>query len=902
MATDLLSTKTIVPPLRERLISRAHLVRKLEDGAHGKLVVISAPAGYGKTSLVSDWATSTDRRTGWLSLDKDDNDVVRFLRYVVSVMREISDAVSTDALEHLQTLQQRDVQAAVTTLINEMAAIHFPYSLVLDDYHLIEAAEVHEAFGYLIDHLPLEANVLIITRTEPPVGIPRLRARSEITELDASDLRFSGDEINAFMRDVMRRRISATELHDLEDLTEGWVAAVQLAALAMSNGNESPEMSSIPGTDDFQIADFLAAEVLEHLPADVKDFLVHTSVLDRMSASLCDAVTEKAGSEQMLRELERTNMFIIPLDAERRWYRYHSLFRTFLVGLHESEPEGFAEGCHLRAAVWFDQNGMDREAISHAISARDMDHVGRLIEKNAEQVILDGEVTTVTTWLSSLSDELITGRPRLALADAWLAMMTGDGRRLGVRLNQTAKLLGVEDDGDIEVHLESEKWTAADSPGEVGGLLAQLAVLRSCLMTGRGDGAASIAIANRALDLLPEGRWEWRGIVSLNLAVAHLGSGDLAAARLAIAEANATARAAGSKLLLCYALLLSGRLHILRGELEQGEQAARDALAVAGDRNSQFPITHFAYLTLSVSAYQRNELDSAERHAQTALSLARQQNSPEALILGLLVTAAIRSAMGNQGDALAAIVESELTAREADDNDLLQKVARSRAIFSLRGGDVSSAEAWADQADSSTSHDGQNQGEDDRLAVAEVLIRTNSSRESIGILESVLQSAERAEANWAAMEAGCLLALALEELGDNSGSNDAIVKALSLAEKDGFIRIFADRGTAMETLVRRAVVRGHSVYLGGKILEALRFAKDSQDVTRRAVDGLTDQLSDREREVLQLLDGGLSNRAISTQLFVAESTVKWHLKNVYAKLGVRTRTQATSRARELGLI
>src|ERR687889_2492263 len=425
MSAPILATKLYVPPPRPKAVPPPRLIERLDEGLHRKLILVCAPAGFGKTTLLGEWVAALPRPAAWLSLDEGDNDPARFLSYLVAALRTIAPSMGEGLLDALGSPQSPPTESILTALLNEMAALAEDSVFVLDDYHVIHATAVDDALTFLLEHLPPRVKLVIATREDPPLPIARMRARGQLSELRAADLRFILTEAAGFLEGAMGLKLSAEEMAALEERTEGWIAGLQLAALSMRGREDvSGFIAAIKGSSRY-VLDYLAEEVLRRQPEDIRAFLLQTSILDRLSGPLCDAITDRAGGQEMLERLERTNLFTIPLDEERRWYRYHHLFSEFLRDrLHRIQPDQELR-LHRKASSWYEHNGLVREAVDHALTAADLETATRLVEENFRAMLAHGEATLLLNWMEALPEELLRSRPRLCIPRAWAWLLTG---------------------------------------------------------------------------------------------------------------------------------------------------------------------------------------------------------------------------------------------------------------------------------------------------------------------------------------------------------------------------------------------------------------------------------------------------------------------------------------------
>ncbi len=900
----LVTTKLRAPRTRPNLVERPRLREILAAGEGRALTLVSAPAGFGKTTLLAEW--SEDRSDGgipvaWVSLDESDNDPARFLTYLVGALQEIEEAIGEGVLASLRSPQPPHVEAVMGALINDLAEVPHEITVVLDDYHLIHSDPVHEAVSFLIEHLPDNVRLVISGRTDPPLPLPRLRARDQMAELRAADLRFTPDEATAFLGDVMGLPLSEGDIAALEEITEGWVAALQLAALSMQDREDvSGFVESFSGSNR-HVLDFLAEEVLERQPREVREFLLSTSVLERMSAPLCDALTGRSDGQERLERLDRENLFVVALDDERRWYRYHHLFADFLRGrLRRESPEQIGES-HLRAASWYEREGWAFEAVEHALAAGDAERTARLVEYYAQPLLLRGEVATVERWLAALPAGLVRSRPRLSLARAIWALIGGRVDEVEPLLTDAERALA---DQPHEPPVDETAGVLANVPGKVAQLRAELARMR-------GDAERAIGFAQQALAHAGEGDWYLRYLSRGNLAEATLMQGRVGEAEHALADLVRDPWASGPNryfaVRACYAL---GQAQRGQGRLGAALQTYRQGLELATEAD-QPPLSAagLAHVGLAEILREQNKLDAALEHATEGVALCRQLGYAEPLVTSLTVLAWVRQARGDQAGALEAIGEAERILPSLEVVvDLIFPVAVQRARLLLAQGEVSAAARWAAERGLGVEDEPSYPREREHLVLARVLLAEGKPEQALRLLERLLAAAEAAGRTGSVIEILALQALALWAGNRKEPAVNTLARALALAEPEGYVRTFADEETATGDLlsmtleVRRrrppaATDRVSAPYLA-RVQAALAQGRARPDAEIR----LPESLSGRELEVLALIAAGRSNQEIANKLFVSVTTVKTHVNNLYRKLDARSRIQAVARAREMGLL
>lgn len=907
----LLLTKLSVPSARPSLVTRLRLSERLEEELGGKLTLISAPAGFGKTTLLSMWlavSSRSSRSAVWLSLDPADNDPTRFWRYFIAAADRLCPGAGDTALVLLQSPQAPPIEAILTTLLNELTELPADSVLVLDDYHLIESRTIHEALAFLIEHLPPQVHLVISTRADPPLPLSRLRARGEMAELRASDLRFTMEETATFLEETVGSRLSAEDVAELGERTEGWVAGLQLAALALRDRSDiSSFIAAFTGSNRY-VVDYLAEEVLARQPEALRTFLLQTSILNRMSGSLCDAVTSRDDGQEALEYLEHANLFVIPLDEDRRWYRYHHLFTDVLrQRLRETDTNLLPE-LHRRASVWFERQGLATEAVHHALEAYDIERAADLIEDIGLSVMLPGQVHTLLGWLDTLSDAVVRSRPALCVVHAAALMFAGQPEAAEARL----------DDAERDV----QPGTPADQALII---LGQAAVVRGNLARISGDLARCVAFSRRALDLLPERHFTWT-VSKLNATYAYQVSGEVTpTTERLVAEVIATVRGTGNPLTILRSIINLAQLQVLQGRLRQAaatfEEAARSSSGPGGsDHLVGNPAYYFGMGDL---LREWNDLDAAERHLEQGMDLVSGMPTVDADVVtqGFISLARLRQARGEYGAAITALETFSHLARQRNFfAPLLVRAAAVKARLALAQGNLPGAIGWAEESslhvdEPSYPH------EAEYLTLARVLIARGRSDpegpyfdEALPLIDRLLGAAESGARMGSAIEILVLRALTLHTRRETSGAFAALERALTLAEPEGYVRVFVDEGARMTALLSEFLKARRKVARGAKQLASLGhvrrllavFASPHIGIEPPAQHaqamGLPEHLTGREREVLSLLAEGFSNQEIAARLFIATSTVKWYVHSILRKLEVDSRTKAVARARELRLV
>jgi LuxR family maltose regulon positive regulatory protein len=869
MNIPILSTKLYFPPPRTHVIVRPRLNERLREGIDRKLTLVSAHAGFGKTTLVSEWIAACDRPAAWLSLDEGDNDPARFLTYLIAAVRTIIPHVAEGLFVALQSPQPPSVEAIVTALLNELAADRNPLILVLDDYHVIRAEPVIHAVKFLVEHLPPHFHLVIATREDPPLPLSRLRVRGQVTELRGSDLRFNTTETAQFLNESMALRLSSEQIDTLAARTEGWIAGLQLAALSLQSHQDADGyIRSFGGSHHF-VLDYLVEEVLQQQPENVQNFLLSTSILDRMCGPLCDAVLgESEGfGQRTLERLENANLFIVPLDDERRWYRYHHLFADSLsqrLARNFGTNDIFA--LHIRASEWHESSGLEIDAFRHAAAASDIARAERLLEGKGMPLLFRGAVAPIMHWLSSLPSSTLDERPSLWVTYASAFLFVNQLSRVEPKLQAAeAALQGVEQN-------EMTK-----------DLIGRIATIRATVAVSQHQADVIEAEASRALVFLHPSNLPVRTATTWTLGYAYQLQGNRAAAGRAYSESISISKSIGHHIILIMASIGLGTIQESENQLEMAEQTYRGVIQAAGDPPN--PVVCEAYLGLARISYERNDLEAAERFARTSIQLAPLVENTDRFVASELFLARIKLATKDFSGAAAVIAKADQYARQHNFAHQISEVAAAQVLLKLRQGYVADAASLA-QACAIP------------IAQARVKLAQGYMSSAIQLLESLRQQAEQKGYADDRLKVLILLAVAQHAHGDKVKAIERLREALMLSEPSGFVRSYVDEGPPMAQLLSEAASRG----LKSDYIRKLQAAMEAEQGENAKSQPLVEPLSSRELEVLQLIAQGFSNQEISERLFLALSSVKGHNQNIFGKLQVQRRTEAVARARELGLI
>lgn len=900
----LLRTKLFRPCPRSDLVQRPRLAERLAAGLRGPLTLIVAPAGWGKTTLLTEWPAARPegaRSMAWLALDAGDNDLARFLRYVIAALQSLRADIGLSVLAGLRSLKP-PVDALLTLLLNELASLPDDIVLVLDDYHVIETATIHEAVAFLLNHLPPQVHLIIASRVDLPAPLARLRAGGGVTELGPDDLRFTIDEAAAFLHQTMGLPLAADAVARLEASTEGWIAGLQLAALSLQ-GRDPAQLSGLTAAStgaNRYILDYLADEVYDRQPDDVRRFLLHTSILERMCGGLCDAVTATPDAtsrdgQAMLERLDRANMFVVPLDDNGTWFRYHHLFAGFLRQRLRRERADLAPDLHRRACSWYEQQGLTAEAADHAFAAGDHEAAARLVERALPAILWQrGELATLLRWLEQLPRAAAHGRPRLCLDLAWVLLWSARLDAVEPRLQDAEHALETAA-SSLELRASARSRALR---GEIAAIRAELARLR-------GDLAAAIDLGRRALDYLPADDRRVRGVTNGLLAGAYLWSGNVVAAGQAYGEAVMLSRTPST---ITLALIASGRLvmtQALQGRLRQAAATYQQTLGLAaGEGMTSMPAIGVAQVGMGEVLREWNDLAAAEALLQEGVErCASSGGQAEMALDGCLTLALVLQAQGNTAGALAALQRAEALGRDGQVVQYAERVALARARQSLAATptDLSVARLWASMRAAAwrvDEHSGY-VGLLERLTQARLQLLLGRREEAFAWLRRLLEIAEAGGLTGCVIEILALQARMYLEEARVAQAMIVLTHALALAEPEGYVRTFVDEGAPMVALLRQARARGVAPAYVASLLTA---CGDALRATSPAAAALVEPLSARELELLRLLAAGLSTSELAAQLVITDGTVRNHLKNIYGKLDVHSRLQAVERARALRLL
>lgn len=930
----MLATKLFVPTRRERVVGRSRLIEQLDRSLADdhRLTLVAAPAGFGKTTMLGGWLDSLARRrrdvgAAWLSLDSGDNDLSRLLRHLAAALQRCGLDVDVAAAETQAPLDGADAVAALVNAVVRAGeqAPERHWLVVLDDYHVIEAHAVHEALELLLDHLPRQLHLVVSTRADPPLPVARSRTRGQLVELRAADLRFTPEEAGEFLEHVMGLDLTVADVAALEERTEGWVAGLQLAALSLRDTRTRDEavgfIEAFTGSNRF-VLDYLVDEVLARLPAETQEFLLRTSVLDRVTGALCDAVTGASGGAQVLERLERDNLFVVALDAERSWYRYHHLFADVLharlIGRH---PDDVA-ALHARAAEWYADQGLVADAVRHALAAGDHARAAHLIERALPEMRRIRHDATLLAWIRALPDDVVRRSPVLGITACWSMMLAGDLAAMAGWLDdaEAALAAGAEDEALAATWADTEDLRTAP---------ASVQVYRAALAQAHGDVDGTVRHARQALDLAgPEDHFV-RGAAGGFVGLAAWAAGDVAEALSTFAEAVRSLHAAGNLVDELDATVVLADMWMTGGRPDRARRTYEQALESATGHGEPYPrATADLHVGLAELDRERNDLAAAQAHLDVAKVLGERGSITENRHRWFVASAQVRAATGDHAAALALLDRAEALYRPGFYPDV-RPLAAMRARVHIAAGDLPAAGRWAREHEVDLGDEATFLHEYEHLTLVRLRLarhhRAGTARdgdvggaadlaEVTGALQRLHADAEPTRAG-ALLEIGMLGALTLHVTGERDAALAELDRTLSRApEPDGYVRLFLDEGAPMLALLHDAAGSTDDSGTGvaprhaRRLLEAARTAAgpatldSSPHVGAGEGERLVDPLSDRELEVLRLLESDLTGPEIARQLYVSLNTLRTHTKRIFTKLDVRTRAAAVRRGRRLGLL
>ena len=898
MTQGLLRTKLYLPSGRPHMVARAQLIARLNEGWTHPLTLLSAPPGFGKTTLLGEWVGQGKLPVAWLVLDADDNDPVRFWSYFIAALQQIDATMGSASLGLLQPPTAVAIESMLNNLVNEIDSspheqvsestpdqIEGPgtgFILVLDDYHVIETPAIHEQLSFLLDHVPPHMHLVISTRADPPLHLARLRARDQLLELHELDLRFTMAEAVQFLNETMSLSLTSEQIAALEKRTEGWIAGLQLAALSLRDREDmSGFVRAFTGSHRF-VFDYLMDEVFARQTESTQSFLIQTSILERLNASLCNALTGRTDSQAMLEELERNNLFLTPLDDDRHWYRYHQLFADVLLHrLTEKSSIPLAE-LHLRASEWFENEGSATGAVKHALAAHAWERAARLMDEAGESLRLRGEIATLTNWIQALPESARRSHSALCLTYARGLINVG-------RYTESEAFV-----------LEADRWlegNAQPNDVELDSLRGKICTLRAEFANTRNEYTLAIELAQRAEQLLPLDDISWRSGASLILAGALRFTSKWLRANETFQEAAALKESIGDYSNAVFALSSRGEGLEAIGKLRQAARQFEEVLQLAhGWHVPNIPVIGFALIGLGRVRYEWNELETALHDVQTGLEHGQQAGNMDVLLRGYHARARILQAQGDIEGALTALDEADAVADKMGVAQVKNWISAWRAQAWLARGETEAALDWA-------SHFIGPMQEavfpSVQITLAKIWLSQREPEKALPLLDRALQSTQAVGRLGNAIHILAVQAIAYHAQGQSEQAFAALEQALELAEPEGYERVFVDEGMPMARLLRRMLTRSSASEYVLRLLEALG---ESANIEIPVANKLVESLSQRELEVLRLIVEGATNKEIADELVLTVNTVKRHISNIFGKLHVSNRAQAIAQARERNLL
>ena len=887
MSAPLLSTKLHIPASHSLLVPRPDLIDLLNHGNHSKLTLISAPTGYGKTTLLCQWLSACSFPIAWLTVDKADNDPVRFLSYLIVALQRIEPDLGSGAFDVLQTSgvvsagTRSPIELALTLLLNDLTSGSRPIILVLDDYHLIENTRIHQLVTYLLDNQPEQLHLVIATRVDPPLPVSRLRAQAQLVEVRVDDLCFTSDESFVFYNDVMGLSLSMEQVAVLERRTEGWIAGLQLAALSMREHEDIIGfIEAFTGSNRF-ILDYLTEEVFNRQTSEVRAFLLKTAILDHLNAPLCNAITSRDDSQEILELLDEMNLFIVPLDDKRSWYRYHHLFSDLLQQRLQREYPKLVPALHQQASNWYEENGFVLNAVNHAMNAGEFERTADLIERSGWSVLMRGELATLLGWLEVLPDELLRSRPQLVFFNIWALAYSGALEEVEHKLQN--------------VDLRSVR-------GEVATVRAHIAAVR-------GEITRAMALAHQASELLPAQNFFLRGVVAQTLGLAYHWSGDPRAASQELSKAIKLSQEAGEPFLTMTAMAFLGRALEIQGDLHQAVNTYQQMLALVEKPGKRpVPFAGMAYVGIAGLLYELNDLDGAKDYAIEGIKLSELGGFVPYQLAGSVILARVYLAQGDLSSAQEVMAKAEVLKQKCDYAYVLAILGELRVQLWLERGKISDALQWAQQHPLTPGGELSLAQEVEQITAAWVQISCNppgcetsdlQPEELLNQLDWLLETARKANRLSSVIKLLLLQAAALQQQEELEAALLKLGEALALAEPEGYVRIFINEGADVEEILRRAGSRGIRPRFIASLISAFEQSPHRESTQTQA---LIDPLSNRELNILQLIADGLSNSEIADTCVITVGTVKAHTASIYRKLNVNSRSRAVARARDLRLL
>ena len=903
MPQALVETKFFVPPSRAGLVPRPRLDQLLES-RRTRLTLVSAPAGFGKTTLLTAWladagsgADDRARRTAWVSLDSGDTGAAAFWSYVLTALERAAPGAGVAGLALLDAGQP--IEAVLAAVLNELSVLPDDVDLVLDDYHLAESPEIQPGMAFLLERLPPQVRLVIGTRADPVLPLARLRARGELTEVRAADLRFTHDETTAYLIDAAGLELDARDVSALEGRTEGWIASLQLAAISLRDRDDPSRFIAGFAGDDRYVVDYLVEEVLDREAGEIRDFLLGTAVLDRLTGPLCDAVTGSTGSSQVLESLERRNLFVVPLDDRRRWYRYHHLFADVLRAHLLAERPELVPDLHRRASAWLEAAGEPVPAVRHALAAGDVDRAADLVETAIPELGRNRREDVIRGWADALPDEVLANRPVLAIGLIGGFMASNDFAGVAERLADIERQLGLPE-GELVVV----------DRAELGRVPARVEMYRAALALNTGDPVGTIAHAQRTIERSADDDHLVRASAAALSGLASWTTGDLEAAHDSYAAALAGLERVGHIADMLGCSIAVADLATTQGRLGEARRTFERALELGARESPGLRGTADMHVGLSEVLRARNDLEAATAQLRRSEELGDQAELPQNPYRRRVAAAGLARAAGDL-DAARGLLEEAVRVYVGDYSPDVRPVPAQLARVQISLGDLASAREWVRRRGVGACDELTYLREYEHVTLARLLLAEHALersdpalRDATALLDRLVAATEAGGRTGTHIEVLALRALAHHAGGDRPAALETLGRALALAEPEGQVRVFLDEGEPMGALLRDlAVRRPEWAFLRDLSTPAQRpdvAVPPAPDGAR--ADALVDPLSERELDVLRLLAGDLDGPDIARHLVVSLNTIRTHTKHIYAKLGVNNRRAAVRRAYQLGLL
>ena len=894
---ELLRTKLFIPRPRKNLVSRPRLVEGLNAGLDKKLTLIAAPAGFGKTTLLSEWIPQSPRCVTWFSLDEADNDSTRFWTYFISSLQGLRSDLGDGALTLLQSPQAPPITSSLTALINDITAFPDAFAMVLDDYHAIESQPIHEALTYLIAHLPERMHLVITTRVDPPLPLARFRVHDQLIEVRANHLRFTTEEVAAFLTQTMELNLTNEEVSALETRTEGWVAGLQIAALSMQGRDDIPGFIKTFSGSHRHILGYLAEEVINQQPESTLNFLLQTSILDRLCGPLCDAVTRETNGQAILESLEHANLFIIPLDDEGRWYRYHHLFAEMMQArLQQNQPEITAE-LHRRASEWYERNDFLVDTLSHANKAGEIERAATLIERAAPAWLESGAVTTLRGWLDTLPERIVRSRPQLNLIYAYVLAYTGDPAGFKTRLSE------------IELMLRASNTIPAVERND---LLGEVAALQARVSFDRNQ-RPDVDELRGILATISADNTRVQGLLAFAIGYEERLSGNMVEATKFFTQAAIRAHERGDKSQWANSMGFVADLQEIQGLLRKSAQTWEDTLQMTTLEKEQLtPFVATAYISLGKLDFEWNDLEKAERYLRQGMELGRLSGVEAVEFQGATTLAFVLQGQGDASGADAMIQHANQIAKKWNLQSTTNRIVAYEARLLLMRGQWQAATRLPLFNSITDSEDLDESLGIEYFTIARLMIAQDQLVEALQLLNRLLSAAKHAGRIRHMIETLTLQALAWQTKGNTPEAILTLAHTLNLAEPEGYIRTFVDEGEPMRQLlldyqstIKKRIgdsVDSDSLRLLAYTDKLLTAFSQPAAIKKPESESLLEPLSERELDILRLIATGRSNQEIADILVIAMSTVKSHINSIYGKLGTNRRTQAVALAHDMGLL